>query len=124
ISGANTSHCASVKTCGLLPSIISGRWGNTQGLTGPRSCQSLSSALLLDPVHGGGHAEHTHEGAGGLLISGRNRMPLLEPRPETLDPIAISVDPRRAGHGRFATLGRDRRACAEVQMRSRKAWLA
>src|SRR3712207_2327212 len=30
------------------------------------------------------------------------------------DPIAILVDPRRTGHGRFAALGRDRRACAEV----------
>src|SRR3954453_15362950 len=35
MSGASTSHCASVRTCGLLSSIIPGRWGNTQGLTGP-----------------------------------------------------------------------------------------
>src|SRR3954467_2331216 len=26
-----------------------------------RACESLSSVLLLDPIHGGGHAEHAHE---------------------------------------------------------------
>src|SRR5215211_2244309 len=80
----------------------------------PRACESLSSVRLLDPVHGGSHAEYTHEGASGLLIAGRNRAPLLEPGPEALDAVAVDVDPRRTGDGRLVALGRDRRACAEA----------
>src|SRR5215211_7816946 len=80
----------------------------------PRACESLSSVRLLDPVHGGSHAEYTHEGASGLLIAGRDRTPLLEPGPEALDAVAVDVDPRRTGDRRLVALGRDRRTCAEV----------
>jgi hypothetical protein len=79
-----------------------------------RACESLSAVRLLDPVHGGGHAEHTHEAAGGFLISRCDRPPLFEPGPETLDAVSIVVDPRRTGHRRLIALGRDRWPCAEV----------
>src|ERR671916_2795629 len=69
-----------------------------------RACQLLSSVRLLDPVHGGGHAEHAHEGAGGLLVAGGDGAPLLEPCPETFDPIAIAFDPGRAGEVGFVAL--------------------
>src|SRR4051812_12841346 len=80
----------------------------------PRACESLSSVLLLDPIHGGGHAEHAHEAAGRLLVAGRNRTPLLEPGPETLDAVAVHVDPGRARDGRLIALGRDRWTRAEL----------
>src|SRR5215213_3338452 len=94
-----------------------------------RACQFLSSVWLLDPVHRGGHAEHPHEGARRFLVAGGDSAPLFEPRPETLDPIAVVVDPWGTGDVGFVALGRDRRAGAKVpdprfQMRSRKAWLA
>src|SRR3954447_19900304 len=79
-----------------------------------RACESLSSVLLLDPIHGGGHAEHAHEAAGRLLVAGRNRTPLLEPGPETLDAVAVHVDPGRARDGRLIALGRDRWTRAEL----------
>src|SRR3712207_3200265 len=79
-----------------------------------RACQLLSSTWLLDPVHGGGHAEHAHEGARGLLVAGGDGAPLFEPCPETLDPIAVVVNPGRAGDIRFVAPGRDRRAGAEA----------
>src|SRR3982751_6789936 len=67
-----------------------GRWGRPPRLCrGSRACESLSSVLLLDPVHGGGHAEHAHEAAGRLLVACRDRTPLLEPGPETLDAVAV-----------------------------------
>ena len=94
------------------------------GRAGPRACQSLSSALLLDPVHGGSHAEHAHEGARGLLVAGRDRTPLLEPGPEALGAVAVHVDPRRTGDRRLVALGRDRRTCAEAPNAVAKAWLA
>ena len=40
--------------------------------------------------------------------------PLFELCPKMLDPIAVVVDPRRAGDIRFVAPGRDRRAGAEV----------
>src|SRR3712207_2092989 len=79
-----------------------------------RACQLLSSTWLLDPIHGGGHAEHAHEGARGLLVAGGDGAPLFEPCPETLDPIAVVVDPGWAGDGRLVALGRDRGAGAEA----------
>src|SRR4051794_20119410 len=78
-----------------------------------RACESLSSVWLLDPVHGGGHAEHAHEGAGGLLVAGGDGAPLLEPRPETFDPIAVVIDPWRTSDIRLVVLGRDRGTGAE-----------
>src|ERR671916_1850860 len=100
-----------------------------------RACQFLSSTWLLDPIHGGGHAEHAHEGARGLLVAGGDGAPLFEPCPETLDPIAVVVDPgwagdvmgrRRDGQATSASLrlaGVAGRA-PRLQMRSREAWLA
>src|SRR3954462_5182456 len=79
-----------------------------------RACESLSSVLLLDPIHGGGHAEHAHEAAGRLLVAGRNRTPLLEAGPETLDAVAVHVDLGRARDGRLIALGRDRWTRAEL----------
>src|SRR3712207_8560114 len=61
-----------------------------------RACQLLSSTWLLDPVHGGGHAEHAHEGARGLLVAGGDGAPLFEPCPETLEPIAVVVEDRKS----------------------------
>ena len=51
---------------------------------------------------------------GGLLIAGRDRAPLFQPRPEPFDVVAIVVDPLRTGHGGFVLLGRDRRTRAHV----------
>src|SRR4051794_24381569 len=79
-----------------------------------RACESLSAVRLLDPVHGGGHAEHAHEAAGGFLISRCDRTPLFEPGPETLDAVPIGVDPRRTRHRRLIALGRNRWPCAEM----------
>src|SRR3954449_12650945 len=83
-------------------------------LHSPRACESLSSVRLLDPIHGGGHAEHAHEAAGRLLVACRDRTPLLEPGPETLDAVAVHVDPGRARDGRLIALGRDRRTCGKA----------
>ena len=80
----------------------------------PRACQFLSSVPSLDPVHRCGHAEHAHEGAGGLLVAGCHGPPLLEPRPKALDAVAVLVDPRRTGHRGFVALGWDRRAGTEA----------
>src|SRR4051812_28925407 len=49
-----------------------------------------------------------------LLIAGRHRPPLFEPRPEPFYVVAIVVDPLRAGHRGFVLLGRDRRTRAQV----------
>src|SRR5215218_7576129 len=79
-----------------------------------RACEFLSSVLLLDPVHGGSHAEHAHEGAGGLFVAGRNRPPLFQPGPETFDAVAVDVDPGGTVHRRLIALGGDRRTCAKA----------
>src|SRR5215211_145443 len=84
------------------------------GTPTPRACQFLSSVWLLDPVHRGGHAEHPHGGARRFLVAGGDSAPLFEPRPETLDPIAVVVDPWGTGDVGFVALGRDRRAGAKV----------
>src|SRR4051794_26695101 len=65
--------------------------------------------LGLEPVESGGKAEDAHEAGGCLLIAGRHRPPLFQPRPEPLHVVAIVVDPRRTGHRGFVLLGRDRR---------------
>src|SRR4051812_11775216 len=75
---------------------------------GTRACQFLSSMWLLDPVHRGGDAEHTHEGVGGLFVAGGDSAPFFEPRPEALYPIAVVINPRRTGDVGFVALGRDR----------------
>src|SRR3982751_1775389 len=101
-----------------------GRWGRPPRLCrGSRACESLSSVLLLDPVHGGGHAEHAHEAAGRLLVACRDRAPLLEPGPETLDAVAVDVDPGRARDGRFIALGRGPRHCLGREARRARAEL-
>src|SRR3954451_12868277 len=89
-----------------------------------RACQFLSSMWLLDPVHRGGDAEHTHEGAGGLFVAGGDSAPFFEPRPETLYPIAVVINPRRTGDVGFVALGRIAGWDPRFQIRSRKAWLA
>src|SRR3954470_23600071 len=66
------------------------------------------SLLGLEPVEGGREAEDAHEGLGRLFIAGRNRAPLLEPRPEPLDLVAIGVDPVRTGYRGLVPLRRDR----------------
>src|SRR5215204_3564617 len=80
----------------------------------PRACESLSSVRLLDPIHGGGHAEHAHEAAGRLLVACRDRTPFFESGPETFDAVAVHVDPGRARYGRLIALGRDRWTRAEL----------
>src|SRR5215208_3070820 len=70
--------------------------------------QLIYALLRLEPVHGGGHAEHAHEGAGGLLVAGGDGAPLLESGPEALDEVPVAVDVVGAGHRRFVALGRDR----------------
>ena len=57
----------------------------------------------------------------GILIAGRNRAPLFQPRPEPLHVIAIVVDPLRTGRRGFVLLGRDRRTRTQVPTCSRKA---
>src|SRR5215204_6594601 len=42
ISGASTSHCASVRTFSLSRSAIPSRWNSTQGLTGPSTTVALT----------------------------------------------------------------------------------
>src|ERR1700712_6148768 len=56
-----------------------------------RACQFFRSVPSLDPVHSCGHAEHTHEGASSLLVAGCHGPPLLEPRPESLDAVAVLI---------------------------------
>ncbi len=41
------------------------------------------------------------------LVAGRDRAPLLEPCPEALNPVAVSIGPVRAGYGCLLALGRD-----------------
>src|SRR3954466_1508727 len=86
----------------------------TANPAGSRACQSLISVRLLDPVHGRGHAEHPDEGAGGLLVAGGHGSPLFQPRPETLDPIAVALDPWWTGDVGVVALGRDRGTGAKV----------
>src|SRR3954454_18217521 len=69
--------------------------------------------LGLEPIESGREAEDAHEGAGRLLIAGRNGAPLFQPRPEPLHVVAIVVDPLRAGHRSFVLFGRDRRTRAQ-----------
>src|SRR5918998_2692426 len=51
MSGASTSHCASVRTCGLLSLIISDRWSSTQELTGLSSATPAGqlARVLAEP---------------------------------------------------------------------------
>src|SRR5215208_462929 len=76
--------------------------------------QLIYALLRLEPVHGGGHAEHAHEGAGGLLVAGGDGAPLLESGPEALDEVPVAVDVVGAGYRRFVALGRDRGPRAQV----------
>ena len=43
-----------------------------------------------------------------------NQPPLLEPRPEPLHVVAVSLDPLRTGHWGFVLFGRDRRTGATL----------
>src|SRR4051794_2821840 len=70
--------------------------------------------LGLEPVESGGKAEDAHEAGGRLLVAGRNRAPLFQPRPEPLHVVAIVVDPLRTGYRGFVLLGRDRRTRTQV----------
>ncbi len=51
---------------------------------------------------------------GGLLVACGDRSPLFQPCPETLDHVAVVVDPVRAGNGCLIALGGDRWACAAL----------
>src|SRR5215218_6667697 len=68
----------------------------------------------FEPVHRCCEAEHAEESAGGLLVAGGDGAPLLQPRPEILDEVAVVVDPCRAGDLLLIALGRDRRTRAHV----------
>src|ERR671912_1185379 len=57
----------------------------------------LLGLLWLEPIESGSEAEDTHEAGGGLLIAGRHRAPLFQPRPEPLHVVAIGVNPLWAG---------------------------
>src|SRR5215217_347023 len=70
--------------------------------------------LGLEPVESGGEAEDAHEAGGRLLIAGRNRAPLFQPRPEPLDVAAIGVDPVWTGDLFLIALRGDRRASAQA----------
>src|SRR5689334_2875809 len=82
--------------------------------TASRVCLLLSSSLCFEPVHRCSHAEHTHEGALGLLIARRNRSPFFHAGPEALDEVAVLVDPGRTSHRCLVAPGRDGRARAEA----------
>src|ERR671912_2634338 len=73
----------------------------------------LLGLLGLEPVESGSEAEDAHEAGGGLLVAGRNRAPLFQPRPEPLHVVAIGVDPRRAGDLFLVALRGDGRARAQ-----------
>src|ERR671912_1510781 len=74
----------------------------------------LLGLLWLEPIESGSEAEDTHEAGGGLLVAGRHRPPLFQPRPEPLHVVAIGVNPLWAGDRSFILLGRDRRTRAQA----------
>ncbi len=67
-------------------------------------CYSL---LALNPAESGGEAENANEGACGLLVASCNGSPLLEPRPEPLDLVAVGIDLLRARYGCLVALRLD-----------------
>src|SRR5215217_4051316 len=64
--------------------------------------------LGLEPIGGGGEAEHAQEAGRGLLVARRDRAPFLQPGAEALDHVAVVVDEVRAGDGGLVAPGRDR----------------
>ena len=68
--------------------------------------------LASDPIELGGEAEDVEEARGGLLISGCDGAPLLQPRPQAFDPVGVVVDRVRAGDRRLVAQRRDRRTSA------------
>src|SRR4051812_20700347 len=66
--------------------------------------------LWLEPIEGGCEGEDAHEAGGGLFVAGRNRAPLLQPRPQPLDHVAVVVHPVGTGDGLLVALGRNGRA--------------
>ena len=74
-------------------------------------------------VERGGEAEDVEEWRGGLLVAGGVPAPFFEPCAGPLHPIAVVVNPRKAGEWRLVPLrwngGREPR----LQMCSNKAWL-
>src|SRR4051812_41675012 len=85
----------------------------------PKSCYSLKSCLIQSKTAARQSTPMKDlAGIGPLrpirLIAGCDGPPFPEARPQTLDAVAIVVDPARAGDGRLVALGRDRRPCALV----------
>jgi hypothetical protein len=74
----------------------------------------LYGLLAPDPVDCSGETEYSHEGLASLLVACGNSAPLLEPGPETLDDIAIGVNPLRTGDRRLIGFGRDCGLCTDA----------
>src|SRR4051794_3931372 len=62
-------------------------------------------------IEGGGEAEDAAEAGGGFLVARRDGPPLLQPRPEPLDDVAVGVNPVRAADRCLVALGRDGGLC-------------
>jgi len=51
----------------------------------------------------------------GFLLSSSDSPPFLQTRPESLDDVAVVVDPFRASDSRFSAPGWDRRLCIHIE---------
>src|SRR3954467_1022708 len=88
-------------------------WGSQSPRNLTRSRSAAWGLLALDPVESGGEAEDAHEAGGGLLIAGRHRPPLFQPRPEPFDVVAIGVNPVWTGDLLLVALRGDGRTRAQ-----------
>jgi pimeloyl-ACP methyl ester carboxylesterase len=81
---------------------------------------TLQRLSAPEPVSCGGKAEDAEEGGDGLFVTDRDIAPLFQPRPETLDTVAVVVGRAIGASLRLVRMvGRAPR----LQMCSRKAWL-
>jgi hypothetical protein len=109
VSRSGTIADPAADACGLQLGL--GGFGNQRALELDVDAEGLSA---LDPVAGSRRAEDAHEGACGLFVPCNDGTPLLQPRPQSLDPIAICVDPGRARRLLLVPSGRDHRTCPQV----------
>ena len=109
VSQSGTIADPAADACGLQ--LCLGGFGNQRPLELGVDAQGLSA---LDPVAGSGQAEDAHEGTCGLFVPCNDSTPLLQPHPQSLDPMAICVDPGRARQFLLVPRGRDHRTCPQV----------
>ena len=69
--------------------------------------KAIKGVLAPDPIERWGEAEDAEEAGGGLIVTGGNGAPFLQPGPQASDPIAVVVDLVRAGDGRFVAKRQD-----------------